>query len=170
MPRLEAATAPAVEAGIRVANLHLGMVLGGDGGALGKMLFPFRMGVRGIIGNGRQFWSWVAIEDAIGAIQHTLSTEWARGPINVVSPNAVTNREFTKTLGACVEASDRVSDAGIGGESGFRRDGGRFAARQRAGAADPSGGQRLPVSFSRPRNDVTAAGIEINRGKTRYFG
>ena len=75
------------------------MVLGRDGGALGKMLFPFRMGVGGIIGNGRQFWSWVAVEDVVGVIRHSLATEAVSGPINVVSPNAVTNREFTKTLG-----------------------------------------------------------------------
>ena len=95
----EAATLPAVEAGIRVVNLRLGVVLSRDGGAFAKMLWPFRMGIGGIVGNGRQFWSWVAIEDVIGAIQHALNTEWVRGPMNVVSPNAVTNREFTKTLG-----------------------------------------------------------------------
>ncbi len=95
----EAATLPAAEAGIRVVNLRFGIVLSGDGGALARMLWPFRVGVGGTVGSGRQFWSWVAIEDAIGAIQHALNTEWARGPINVVSPNAVTNREFTKTLG-----------------------------------------------------------------------
>lgn len=95
----EAATDPAADAGIRVVNLRLGMVLSGDGGALAKMLLPFRMGFGGIVGSGKQFWSWVAIEDVIGVIQHALSTEWVRRPMNVVSPNAVTNREFTKTLG-----------------------------------------------------------------------
>lgn len=95
----EAATDPAAEAGIRVVNARFGIVLGGDGGALTKMLLPFRMGVGGIVGNGRQFWSWVAVEDAIGAIQHSLTTESVCGPINVVAPNAVANREFTKTLG-----------------------------------------------------------------------
>jgi hypothetical protein len=95
----EVATGPAAEAGIRVVNLRFGIVLSGDGGALTKMLWPFRMGVGGIVGDGRQFWSWVAIEDVIGTIQYGLSTEWAHGPMNVVSPNAVTNQEFTKTLG-----------------------------------------------------------------------
>ena len=95
----ETATGPAAEAGIRVVNLRFGIVLSREGGALKKMLFPFRMGVGGIIGNGRQFWSWVAIEDVIGSIQQALSTESVRGPMNVVSPNAVTNREFTQTLG-----------------------------------------------------------------------
>src|ERR1039457_2204440 len=79
----EAATLPAAEAGIRVVNLRFGIVLSGDGGALAKMLLPFKMGVGGIVGSGTQFWSWVAIEDAIGAIQHALSTERARGPMNV---------------------------------------------------------------------------------------
>jgi len=95
----EAAADPAAEAGIRVVNLRFGIVLSGDGGALAKMLLPFRMGFGGIVGSGKQFWSWVAIEDVVGAIQHALNTEWARGPMNVVSPNAVTNREFTKALG-----------------------------------------------------------------------
>jgi len=95
----EAATGPAAEAGIRVVNLRFGVVLSGEGGALAKMLLPFKMGVAGIVGSGRQFWSWVAIEDVIGAIQHALNTERARGPMNAVSPNAATNREFTKTLG-----------------------------------------------------------------------
>jgi uncharacterized protein (TIGR01777 family) len=95
----EAATEPAARAGIRVVNLRFGAVLSAQGGALAKMLPPFRLGLGGVIGNGRQFWSWVALDDAVGAIQHVIRRESLTGPVNVVSPRPVTNREFTKTLG-----------------------------------------------------------------------
>lgn len=95
----EAAADPAREKGIRVANLRLGLVLSGTGGALPRMLPAFKLGVGGVIGSGRQYWSWIAIDDLVGAIYHALTTESLRGPVNVVAPRAVTNREFTKTLG-----------------------------------------------------------------------
>lgn len=95
----EAATAPAKEKGIRVVHLRFGMVLSTTGGALAKMLLPFKLGVGGIVGNGRQYWSWVALDDTIGAIHHALMTETLHGPVNVVAPHPVTNYEFTKTLG-----------------------------------------------------------------------
>lgn len=85
--------------GIRVVKLRFGVVLNAKGGALAKMLLPFRLGLGGIVGSGRQFWSWVALDDAVGAIMHAIRSEELRGPVNVVSPNPVTNREFTKTLG-----------------------------------------------------------------------
>jgi hypothetical protein len=95
----EAATKPAADAGIRVVNLRFGVVLSGRGGALAKMLTPFRLGAGGIIGDGRQYWSWVALDDAVAAIQFALTNETLNGPVNVVAPNPATNREFTKTLG-----------------------------------------------------------------------
>jgi uncharacterized protein len=95
----EAATSTAAEAGIRVVNLRFGVVLSAQGGALKKMLLPFKLGAGGIVGDGKQFWSWVAIDDVVGAIHHAIVTDRACGPMNVVSPNPVTNREFTKTLG-----------------------------------------------------------------------
>lgn len=95
----EAAANPAREKGIRVVHLRFGVVLSPKGGALKKMLFPFKMGGGGVIGGGKQYWSWVAIDDVLGAILHALATEEVSGPVNVVSPNPVTNREFTKTLG-----------------------------------------------------------------------
>jgi uncharacterized protein (TIGR01777 family) len=95
----EQATTPASDAGIRVANLRFGVVLDAERGALARMLLPFRLGAGGIIGSGQQFWSWIALPDAVGAIEHALMTESARGPINIVSPQPVTNHEFTKTLG-----------------------------------------------------------------------
>jgi len=95
----EAATKPAADKGIRVVNLRFGVVLSAKGGALAKMLLPFKLGLGGIVGMGRQFWSWVALEDAVGAIRHALTAEDLRGPVNVVAPQPVTNRQFTQTLG-----------------------------------------------------------------------
>jgi uncharacterized protein len=96
----EAATEPAAEAGIRVINLRFGVILSRQGGALEKILPPFQIGLGGEVGGGRQYWSWIAIDDAVGAIHHALITDALRGPANVVSPHPITNREFTKTLGA----------------------------------------------------------------------
>ena len=95
----EAATKPATEAGIRVVHIRFGIILSPKGGALSKMLTPFRLGMGGRIGNGRQWMSWIALDDALGCIDHGLVTESLRGPVNAVAPNPVTNREFTRTLG-----------------------------------------------------------------------
>ncbi len=95
----EAATEPARAAGIRVVNLRIGIVLSPDGGALEEMRLPFKAGVGGVVGPGTQYMSWVAVEDVVGAILHAIETPSLSGPVNAVSPNAVTNREFTKTLG-----------------------------------------------------------------------
>jgi uncharacterized protein (TIGR01777 family) len=94
----EAAAEPAVNAGIRTAFLRTGIVLSAKGGALKQMLPPFRMGLGGRIGGGRQWMSWIDLEDEIGAILHILVNESLRGPVNSVSSNPVTNAEFTKTL------------------------------------------------------------------------
>ena len=95
----EAATAPAREAGIRVVNLRFGIVLTPAGGALGRMLTPFRLGVGGPLGNGRQWVSWISIDDAIGAMYHALRTADLSGPVNAVAPEPVTSRVFADTLG-----------------------------------------------------------------------
>jgi len=94
----EAATEAAANAGIRTVQIRLGVVLSATGGALQKMLPPFRMGVGGNMGNGRQWLSWIDLQDVIGAIQYILKTEALQGPVNLASPNPVTNAEFTKTL------------------------------------------------------------------------
>ena len=99
----EAATGPAAEAGIRVVNLRSGVVLSTVGGALPRLLTPFRLGVGGTLGSGKQFMSWIAIDDVVGAILHVLTTETLRGPVNAVAPQARTNREFTKTLGRVLQ-------------------------------------------------------------------
>ena len=95
----EAAAAPATLAGIRVLHLRFGVVLHPSGGALAKMLGPFRMGMGGPIGSGRQYVSWVAMDDEVGAIRHVLEREDVAGPVNAVAPRPVTNAELTKTLG-----------------------------------------------------------------------
>ncbi|MFA6563464.1 MAG: TIGR01777 family oxidoreductase [Verrucomicrobiia bacterium] len=95
----EAATKPAVDAGIRVVNLRFGVILSATGGALAKMLTPFKLGLGGVIGGGQQWMSWIALDDAVGIIIHALTDETLRGPVNVVASQPVTNREFAKTLG-----------------------------------------------------------------------
>ena len=99
--RWEAAAQPADDAGIRTAQVRFGLVLSSAGGALAKMLLPFRLGMGGRVGNGRQWWSWIHIEDVAGAILHVLKADLS-GPVNVVGPNPSTNAEFTKALGAAL--------------------------------------------------------------------
>lgn len=94
----ETATQPATNAGIRTVNTRFGVILSRDGGALPKMLPPFRMGVGGRIGNGRQWMSWVHVADVVGAIEHALDNPSVTGPVNVVGPNPAMNAEFTRTL------------------------------------------------------------------------
>lgn len=94
----EAATQGAIDAGIRTVQIRTGVVLSPKGGALGKMLTPFKMGVGGRLGNGRQWMSWIDVQDMVGAIDHILKSNQLRGPVNMVAPNPVTNAEFTTTL------------------------------------------------------------------------
>ncbi|MDT5272543.1 MAG: uncharacterized protein QOH49_4729 [Acidobacteriota bacterium] len=95
----EKATLAASQAGIRVAHLRIGVVLSGEGGALQKMLTPFKLGLGGKVGSGSQYMSWITLEDLVGVIRHAIEDESLRGPVNAVAPGAVTNEEFTKTLG-----------------------------------------------------------------------
>jgi uncharacterized protein (TIGR01777 family) len=95
----EKATEPAVQAGVRTVNLRFGPILAREGGMLAKLLTPFKMGMGGKVGSGKQYISWVAIDDVTNAIKLALTDESIRGPLNIVSPNPVTNEEFTKTLG-----------------------------------------------------------------------
>ena len=97
--RWEQAVEEAASAGIRTVELRIGLVLSKHGGGLAQMLPPFRMGVGGRMGSGRQYWPWVSIRDVVGAILHALQTEAMRGPYNTVAPQTMTNAEFTKTLG-----------------------------------------------------------------------
>jgi uncharacterized protein (TIGR01777 family) len=80
-------------------QLRFGIILSPAGGALAKMLTPFRCDAGGVIGNGQQYMSWIALDDVLGAIYHALMSETLAGPVNVVSPNPVSNRDFTRALG-----------------------------------------------------------------------
>lgn len=95
----ENATKPAIEKGIRTVHARFGIILDAKEGALAKMLTPFRMGVGGRIGNGKQWMSWIAIDDVVSGLRFVISDQTTSGPVNFVAPNPVTNAEFTKTLG-----------------------------------------------------------------------
>src|ERR1043166_6713010 len=98
----EKATEPAHRAGVRVVNFRFGPILARAGGMLEKMLTPFKMGLGGKIGSGKQFISWVGIEDSVAAMKLALNDESIRGPLNVVSPASVTNERFTRVVGEVV--------------------------------------------------------------------
>jgi len=95
----ETATQAAEDAGIRTIHLRTGIVLSPDGGVLQKMLLPFNMGLGGVVGNGKQFMSWISIDDVVAIIDHMLNNEQFSGPYNLVAPQPVTNYDFTKSLG-----------------------------------------------------------------------
>ena len=95
----EAETTAARDAGVRVVNLRFGVVLSREGGALAQMLTPFKLGVGGVIGSGRQYISWIALDDAVRVIKFALQAAAIAGPVNAVAPDPVTNRQFTETLG-----------------------------------------------------------------------
>lgn len=95
----EKALNPALHlSGVRVIALRFGIVLAKSGGALARMITPFKWGFGGNLGDGSQYMSWIAIEDALGAIWHIINHEYIEGAINLVAPESVTNAEFTKTL------------------------------------------------------------------------
>lgn len=94
----EAAAEPAREAGLRVVHLRIGVVLAREGGALARMLPPFRLGLGGRIGNGRQWWSWITREELVSVIRHALEDQGLEGPVNAVALESVRNAEFTRVL------------------------------------------------------------------------
>lgn len=94
----EAATTPAADAGIRVVNLRLGLVVSGAGGAIRQMMLPFKLGLGGRVGSGRQWVSWIAMADLVRLIQHCLTDRSLRGAVNAASPNPITNRDLAQTL------------------------------------------------------------------------
>lgn len=95
----ESATQPAADAGIRVVKIRTGIVLGATGGVLGKLLLPFKLGLGGRVGDGRQYMSWISLPDELAAIEHALVTHGLVGPVNLTAPNPATNAELTSTLG-----------------------------------------------------------------------
>ena len=101
--RWEAAAGDSGAAGMRVVNTRIGMVLSGSGGTLSTMLPSFKLGIAGIVGSGKQYVSWIDIRDIVSIMHFLLDEKTISGPVNLVSPNPVTNYEFTKTLGAVVK-------------------------------------------------------------------
>jgi hypothetical protein len=97
----EAAADPARQAGVRVVHLRQGIVLAREGGALKPMLLPFKLGVGGRVGSGRQWWSWIAVDDLVAAYAYSLAND-VEGAVNVTSPNPATNEQFTKALGSAL--------------------------------------------------------------------
>lgn len=95
----ESVTHKLLEDKIRVVNIRLGIVLSGKGGALEKMLLPFKLGLGGKLGSGKQFMSWIVLDDLVSALDYILSNDEIKGAVNAVSPSPVTNEQFTKTLG-----------------------------------------------------------------------
>ena len=95
----ENATLPAAEKGIRTVRTRFGIILDAHEGALAKMLTPFRMGVGGRVGNGKQWVSWIALDDVVNGLKFLIADKSVSGPVNVVAPNPVTNAEFAKELG-----------------------------------------------------------------------
>jgi uncharacterized protein len=99
----EAATRAAADAGIRTVQIRTGVVLSRKGGALEKMLTPFKMGAGGRIGDGRQWMSWIDVQDLVSAVLHIVDSDRLQGPVNLVGPMPVKNVEFTQTLASVLE-------------------------------------------------------------------
>ena len=101
----EAAAQPAIDAGIRVVFLRFGIIMSPKGGALQRMLLPAKLGGNPPIGGGKQWWSWLTIDDAIGSIYHAIITENLSGAVNVASPNSIQQKKFASTLGKIIWGS-----------------------------------------------------------------
>jgi uncharacterized protein len=98
----EAECVPLAACGVRVANMRLGIVLSPNGGALAKMRLPFSLGLGGVLGSGRQYMSWIALEDVVAAFLFVLDDPAISGPVNLTAPQPVKNREFTRQLAAAL--------------------------------------------------------------------
>lgn len=96
----EAEANAAKDLGLRVVNVRIGVVMSPKGGALAKMLLPFKLGAGGIVGSGKQYWSWVGLHDLTRIIAHCINDDSMEGPVNAVSPEPLTNKEFTKVVGS----------------------------------------------------------------------
>ena len=148
----EAETKPASEAGVRTVLMRNGIVLDPHGGALAQMLLPFKLGIGGRQGSGKQWMSWITLADEIGAIRHAIDHESVRGAVNAVAPNPVTNAEFASHPGSRVAPPDGAADAAAPPEAPVRRRARRVAAaREPARRARPTAGDRLRIRRDNPR-------------------
>jgi uncharacterized protein (TIGR01777 family) len=115
----EAATAPAEAKGIRTCHTRFGVILSPKGGALAKMLTPFKMGMGGKLGDGRQYMSWIALDDVVHALHHLLINTTVAGAVNIVGPAPLTNTEFTKVLGRVLSRPTLVPLPAFGARMAF---------------------------------------------------
>jgi uncharacterized protein (TIGR01777 family) len=115
----ENATIPAIEKGIRTLHARFGIILDPKEGALAKMLTPFRMGIGGRIGDGKQWMSWIDIEDVVNGLKSLLGDSSVNGPVNFVAPNPVTNAEFTKALGRALSKPTLIPVPAFGARLAF---------------------------------------------------
>lgn len=115
----EGATKPAERAGVRVVNVRAGVALSPQGGALGQMLLPFKVGAGGRLGSGKQYLSWIDLDDLVGVFHHAVQTDFLRGPVNATAPNAVTNATFTAALGRALGRPTVVPVPGLAVKAAF---------------------------------------------------
>ena len=146
----EAAAEPARAAGLRTVHLRQGIVLSKDGGALARMLLPFKLGTGGRVGSGRQWWSWVSLDDAVAAYLFALEQPLA-GPVNVVAPGAVTNQEFVKALGRALHRPAIFPLPAAAVKAAFGQMGEEMLLGGPARGADEARGRRLHVRAARHR-------------------
>ncbi len=146
----EAAAEPARAAGLRTVHLRQGIVLAKDGGALARLLPPFKLGTGGRVGSGRQWWSWVSLDDTVAAYLFALEQPLA-GPVNVVAPGVVTNQEFVKALGRAAAPARVLPVAGVGRQGRVRPDGRGDASRRAASRTDEA--RAAGFTFGQPDID-----------------
>ena len=166
----EAETQPAADAGVRTVNVRTGIVLARHGGALKQMLLPFRLGLGGKQGSGKQWMSWIALDDEIAAIRAAIDDERLRGPVNLTAPNPVTNAEFAHALGRVAAPADGVAHADVPVEAALRRRARRDAAAREPAGACPPGSKRSRSRSAIPccsrRSKRSCAATECGSGST----
>ena len=164
--RWEAETQPAVDAGIRTVNIRTGIVLAEHGGVLKRMLLPFKLGAGGRVGSGKQWMSWITLDDEVGAIMHAIESESLRGPVNLVAPTPVVNAEFTSTLGKVLHRPTVLPTPLLPLKLVYGAELVELAAaRESARDADTPRGERLhvptPDARSRPSRGARDADVRI---------
>ena len=151
----EAAAQPARDAGIRVVNFRQGIVLSKDGGALERLILPFKLGLGGRVGSGRQWWAWVGLDDVAGAYRLALESDLA-GPVNLVSPNPATNRQLVQALGRALHRPTVFPLPAFAVRTVFGEMGERAPARRPARPPGAAPGRGVHVRESRSRLRVRA--------------
>ena len=158
----EGATAPAADAGIRVVTFRTGIVLAAHGGALQRMLLPFKLGLGGRIGSGDQYMSWIALDDHVGALRHLLGAQSVSGPVNLTAPNPVTNAEFTPRPGWRTAPPDGAAHPAVPAQGDLRRGLVQPRSRRQRVAAREARGRRVRVHY--PESKARCAACSRARG------